>query len=248
MKIKTSTLDRLSRWEAFQLLADVLAFAAVAKEDASELFKTVLNALQGKHAVYDQVLVKERSVAPEGLIAADEMRDYAVRKLYDVAELYSNYSFDTEKEAAANLILQTFKLYGTGRAIAGQRQDTETAIITNLLQDLANEPQKQAVSGLGATPIVDELERHNAVFSEAQQSRRDQQSQFVSGELKTARTEVQAAFRTFCNTINALAVVEGVEKYEKLIAQINTLVADYNAKARMRQNKKKADEAPQTEQ
>ena len=241
MKIKTTGLDRLTRWEAFQLFADALAFAEILNETMPQLFVTRVNELRTAFDAFDEALVRERNASPEALIAAEEARDYGIRKLYALLVEFSDYRFDAAKESAAQSLLQIFKPYGTGYDIARLRQDTETAVLTNLLQDLEKEQAVAHLAALGFSDIVVSVKENNTVFAESQQSRRDEQSQFIAGLVKSTRADAQLAFRAFIDAVNALVIVEGEEKYAKLVAQLNTLIDDYLSKARQRQGKKASD-------
>lgn len=234
MKIKKSNLTRLTRWEVFQLIADALAFANAAKEGLAELYVTVLSLLQTKFEAFDQALIQERRATPEGLIEADEARDYGVRKLQGLLEEYADYRLDAAKAAAANALLAVMKPYGTGYEIARMPQDSETATLTNLLQDLDKDANKAHVTALGFDALVAYTHENNQVFAQAQQTRRDEQSKYIAGLVKTTREEVQNAFRTFSETVNALAIVEGEEKYATLMGQLNTLIDTYLAKVKQR--------------
>lgn len=236
MKIKTSTLTRLTRLEVFQLIADALVFANALKEGMTELYVTALALLQTKFEAYDQALLQERASTPKGLIEAEEARDYGVRKLQGLLDEYADYRLDDAKAAAANALLAVMKPYGTGYEIARMSQDSETAAITNLLQDFDKEPNKAHLTTLGFQPLVNYINENNTVFAQAQQTRRDEQSKYIAGLVKTTREEVQNAFRTFSETVNALAIVEGEDKYATLTAQLNTLIDAYIAKAKQRQS------------
>ena len=232
----------LTRWEAYQLLADALVFAEAANQSSSELYKTALEKLKTKYDAFDKALVQERSAAPEGLIAADEARDYGIRKLYALASEYADYQFDAQRTAAAAAVLQVFKPYGKASEIVRLRQDSETAVITNLLQELDKDEIKTYVSLLGLDALIDHIRQNNAIFEQLQQSRRDEQSQYVVGLSKAMRDEALDAFRAFCEAVNALALVEGGDKYAKLIGQLDTLISDYRNKALQRRTKNDADE------
>jgi len=232
----------LTRWEAYQLLADALVFAEAANQSSSELYKTALEKLKTKYDAFDKALVQERSAAPEGLIAADEARDYGIRKLYALASEYADYQFDAQRTAAAAAVLQVFKPYGKASEIVRLRQDSETAVITNLLQELDKDEIKTYVSLLGLDALIDHIRQNNAIFEQLQQSRRDEQSQYVVGLSKAMRDEALDAFRAFCEAVNALALVEGGDKYAKLIGQLDTLISDYRNKALQRRAKNDASE------
>lgn len=238
MKIKSSNLNRLTRWEVFQLLSDALTFAKAAEASASSLYVARLNALNVAFEAFDKALVKERATSSAALVAAEDARDYAVRKLYALAVEYADYRFDAQKEAAALAVLKLFRPYGTGPEIARLPQDSETAILTNLLQDLETDTAAAHIAALGLEAVQASMKENNALFAEAQQERRKEQSEYVAGEVKSAREAAQEAFRVFCDTVNALVIVEGDENYARLVAQLNTLSDSYLSNVRQRQARK----------
>lgn len=247
MKVSYSNLSRLTRWESFQFLADVLNFADSHEEGMPELYITKLAELRDAFNLYDDALVQERRTSPEGLIEAEENRDYAVRKIYTILREYSDYRFDKEKETAANGLLEVFRPYGTGNEIAKMAQDSETAVITNLLQDFMSAASQNNITTLALIPAIDYLSENNMLFAETQQSRRKETAEFVAGVVKTARANAQDEFMGFVDVVNALSIVEGEEKYAELKQTINSLLAGYVATAKQR-TKKKEEETPEEEE
>ena len=244
MNVKNSELNRLNRWELFQFLDDVLTATEAHEEGMPELFTSKLAALRNAFVTLDDALVQERNTSPEGLIDAEEKRDYTVRKIYSIVKEYSDYRFDKEKEDAANILLECFKPYGTGYAIAMMAQDAETAVLTNLMQDMMNKDGGESLEKLSLLNVYDELMSKNTLFKEKQLSRRKDEAAFVAGVVKTARNDAQNVFMTFVDTVNALSIVEGAVKYAELKKTINRLLEKYVATAKQR-TKKKEEEKPE---
>ena len=244
MKISYSNLHGLNRWELFQFLADVLAYTEYHEEEMPELLTNKLAEVRTAFNAYDEALVQEQKASPEVLYKAEEERDYAVRKLYSIIKEYSDYAFDKTKEDAAIGLLQVFKPYGTGSEIAKMAQDAETAVIVNLIQDF----EKAAPSGhlrlLGLMDGVETLELANVDFTVAQRRRTNEQMQALTGVVKAARDDAQTKFIEFVDVVNALAIVEGQEKYADLKQAINGILKKYVDRAKQR-TKKKEDENPE---
>ena len=236
MNISFRSLEQLNRWESFQFLFDAEGFTDL--DEMSELYNNKLAVFETSFKAFDEALMQERKIAPEQLIKAEEGRDLAIRKLYSLIREYTVFPFEPAKQDAANMLLNFFKQFGTGSAIANMAQDQETAVLTNLLQEIdKNEAIENAFTTLGLQVLVDHLRSHNAVFIEMQRQRVKDDGLFVSGVVKTTRTEAQNEFITFTQMVNALALVEGVEKYVDLKRNINTLHKD--AMARFKQRTKK---------
>src|SRR5690554_3138868 len=136
MNISFSSLNKLTRWESYQFLSDVVAYTDSQSEGMSELFNSKFAEFVAAFNIFDKALVQEGRTAPEQLIMAEEGRDFAVRKVYALIKEYANFPFEKEKEDAAKALLKVFKPYGTGYEIAAMAQDAETAVLTNLFQDI----------------------------------------------------------------------------------------------------------------
>lgn len=239
MNISFSSLNRLNRWESFRFLHDVVDFIDSHSEGMPELFNNKFGVFRTAFEAFDDALVQERRVAPEGLVEAEAGRDLAIRKIYTLIREYSEFPYDPEKEDAAKVLLNIFKPYGTGSSIAIMPQDEETSVLINLLQDLTGKPAApEGLETLGLTNVVDALRMHNSAFIQIQQQRTKDEARVILGIVKTTRTEAQEQFVSFVELVNALALVEGEEKYADLKLEINKLHKDVMARAiqRTKQN------------
>lgn len=243
MEIKVRSLDKLTRWEAFQFLKDALNFAEAAKNEKPELYLTHLGLVNNKFNAFDDALMQEsNSESSKEIAEGDEARDYGVRKLYAMVDEFADYRFDDAKAAAGKALLLVFKPYGTGSEIANMRQNDETAKISNLLQDLSKDTNKPHLELLGLTEIVEFINKNNSIFTEAKHSQTTEKSQRIVGLVKSTRLEALQAFNNFCKSVNALAIVEGEAKYTVLIGQLNTLIEDYLSKLSLRKKKDAGEE------
>lgn len=243
MKISYSSLDKLNRWESARFLHDAIEFTDTHSEGMPELFNTKFEALRTAYDAYDEALVQEQKVTPEQLIVAEENRDLAVRKIYALAREYSVYPYDTEKEDAGKALVHIFKPYGTGSKIAQLPQDEETLALINLLQDFTNKQVvAEAIDTLGLIGAVDTLKAANASFTRVQQQRIKDDAHAVLGIAKTTRTEAQYSFIAFQDIVNALALVEGEEKYAELKTELNRLHKVVVDRATQRTKKKEEEE------
>lgn len=239
MKLTPTNLNKLTRWECFQFLYEVLDYAEFHDDETSELFTTKLAALRTSFDKYDEALVQEGKASADRLIEAEEKRDFALRKIYALIREYSDYYFETAKADAAKALLKVFKPYGTGYEIAAMAQDTESAIIVNLFQDFDKEENENHLVTLGIVAACNELRNQNSSFIEWQSKRRTENAEYVTGVVKDARIEVQNEFLSFVDVVNALAIVEGEEKYSDLKLKINNVFKEYTSKAKQRTKKKK---------
>lgn len=242
MNIRLYSFKLLTRWEFFQMLAEALKVFESNQAEMPQSYTDKVAELRTAFEIYDKELVQERTLTPQQLFRAEERRDYAVRKIYQLIRYYSDYRFSQEKERAAKALMRIFKSYGTGSKISRQGQDAKTAIITNLLQELSGDTAPQHIATLQLTDAVEALETNNLVFKREQQRRRKLQAEFVKGVARSARTEVQNQFMKLVTLVNALAVVEGEEKYAELKQLLTTIVQKYLTQARQRTKGREVEE------
>ena len=246
MNISIRSLEKLNRWESFQFLFNVVDFADAYSEEMSEMFNNKFATFRTAFEAFDDALVQERKTAPEELVKAEEGRDLAVRKIYSLMREYSQFPFEPVKEDAAKLLLKTFKPYGTGSFIANLAQEEETAVLTNLMQDVdKDEAVEQALATLGLSAAFDSLRSDNSIFYEMQKQRVKDDARIIVGIVKDTRTEAQNEFVSFTQLVNALALVEGEEKYAEFKLEINKLHKNAVARAKQRTKKKEEETEPE---
>ena len=246
MKISNANLDRLTRWELQGLLKDVLKHAESHTDGMPELYTNKLDELRTVYDAYDDVLAQEEKASIDSLIAAEEGRDHAVRKMYALIKEYANFPYEEAKEDAAKQLLRLFKPYGTGNSIASMSQDEETMVLTNLFQDIdKSEETENCIATLGLSIVADNLRSYNSIFNELQHNRYIAETQFVAGVVKDARIALQKEFMSYADVVNALTIVEGEEKYTELKQTVNLLVKKYVDKAKQRTKKKEEETEPE---
>ena len=180
MNIRLYHLELLSRWELFQLVTDLLTFTSNLEAEMPQTYTEKLEELQTAFNIYDIEIVQERKPSQQQILQAGAGRKYAIRKLYQLIHDYTNYRFDRNKEQAAKSLMRIFKNYGTGSEISRFNQDAQTAIITNLLQDLAEDDATQHLATLHLTDAVAALTNDNQTFENEQLTRKEYLSTYVT--------------------------------------------------------------------
>ena len=125
-------------------------------------------------------------------------------------------------------MLRVFKPYGTGSSIATMGQDSETCFVA-----------------LNLIYVLNELRHSNSIFASLQRNRDVSQAQFVAGIVKTTRIDVQNEFVSYGDVVNALAIVEGEEKYTTLKLTVNSMIKKYVDKVKKRTKKKEEETEPE---
>lgn len=246
MKISNANLNRLTRWELHQFMTDALIYANSHLEGMPELYTNKLAELQTAYDTFDDVLAQEQQTAPEALIEAEEKRDHAIRKIYNLIKEYSDFPYEQDKEDAAKHLLRVFKPYGTGSSIATMGQDSETSVLNNLFQDIEkSEETETCFVTLNLMYVLNELKHSNSIFAVLQRNRDVSQAEFVAGALKNARNDAQMEFLSYAEVVNALCIVEGNEKYAVLKQTVNSLLKKYVDRAKQRTKKKEEETEPE---
>jgi hypothetical protein len=98
------------------------------------------------------------------------------------------------------------------------------------LQELKGKYTADAAS-VGIEQWVTELETRNLAFEALVKERFDETAARTTDiVMKQARAQLDEAYKTIVERINALAVVEGVAAYEAFIKTLNAVIAKYAVK------------------
>lgn len=90
--------------------------------------------------------------------------------------------------------------------------------------------------------MVAALDQNNRIFEREQQARRKKEAKYVTGLARDARIALQNKIMEFITLINALAIVEGEDKYAKLKQIIGSMLKKYRTAVRQRTKKKEDDD------
>ncbi|MDR2882890.1 MAG: DUF6261 family protein [Alistipes sp.] len=219
MKRAGIKLHSLQNAEHFEFHADVLA----------EIGKTTPAALKSVEqcAEYaaafrreDGIMKQIRADALTAEIAtADHARDVTFHGLTAAWEAAMHH-FDPATAAAAHRLEPVFRTYGNA---ASEALAKESADIFNLLQELA-EKHTVDVETLELVPWIAELDRRNVAVETLMRRRYGEQAERPAGSLREARLEVDAAFYTVVDRVEALSLVEGGAVYDGFIARVNAII------------------------
>ena len=113
---------------------------------------------------------------------------------------------------------------------------------TNMLQDLARETTRPHLITLDLTILIADLSITNKEYVDEQNLRLKKEAQKPTGVVKSARAKLQKEFLEFVALINALALVEGEQKYDVLKKTIGAAVKKHVWQARQRIRKKESGE------
>jgi hypothetical protein len=196
--------------------------------------------------LYDKEDAALKKIAKSAITAQIQEADRARDEIYigmmeTNAAALKHYSEETRKAAARLKIV--FDTYGN---IAKKPLNEQTSATYNILQELKGKYATDTVA-VGIGGWVSELEARNNAFADLMRERFDETAGRTDIVLKEARSEVDAAYFSMREKINALVIVEGVAVYENFIRTLNAVIAKYVLLAKPRGSKGGEQTAPQNE-
>ena len=123
-------------------------------------------------------------------------------------------------------ILRRCLVFDTYGNLATQPLNEETSAINNLLQELEGKYANDAET-VGIKQWVAELKKRNNALSELMKNRFDESVSKSDIVVKEARAELDKAYRTITEKIDALVIVDGVKTYENFIRTWNAVIDKY---------------------
>jgi len=105
--------------------------------------------------------------------------------------------------------------------------DEQTAAINSMVKDLQT-GYAEDIATLGLEKWVTELAAANEAFEELMQKRYEAEAGKPQYTMKTAREEVDEAYRVIIERIDALIIVNGEEQYAGFVNDLNERIERYN--------------------
>lgn len=222
MKIKKIDLNRLRNEEHFQFHTD---FNALTESNTPSAL-----GIEAGFAAYQPLYNDEsealdlirRSAVTADISAADALRDRTFRGLRDTVKSATSH-FLVEKQQAALHILVVLDHYGD---LARKSYDEETAAIGSLIGDLAE--LAADVTLLGLTDWVAELQANNQAFDTLKKTRYTEAAGKTQLRMKQVRRQVDDAYNSITERIDALVIVNGAEAYTTYINELNERIESYS--------------------
>lgn len=160
-----------------------------------------------------------KSATTEQIQDGDKDRDVTLRGLVDQVRSNLNH-FNLAVREAARRVMVIVDSYGN---LAPKPNDEESGLITNLIADLRTQLGADLVT-LAMTEWVDELERLNNVFIALEATRNSEEASRTDLRMKQVRVQVDAAYRTIIERINALIIVNGETPYVEFVKELNARI------------------------
>jgi hypothetical protein len=195
--------------------------------------------------VLESIFVTEQgSAITEDISALDLRRDRALTGFTGMVNALT-YHFKPETAKQAETVNRVLAKYGG--SIARQNYQAETAIITNLADDLTNKADvAAAIAALNLGDWQRELEQANTAFNAAYLQRTQARGAVSKDTMFDKRAKTNEAFYKLRNFIDSYFTLnEGAAPYDKVTNELNALIDQYNTMMAGRQDGEKED-APET--
>ena len=186
----------------------------------------------------------EKTGVTEILIPADDHRDNIYTGFTGAARSMLRFP-DAEVAQSAAHILNITDKYGDGVARLPQRE--ESAVLTNMVDELQNAENAVLLEKTGLTLWVQKLKEANIAFDELYSSRTEKEAEFIAGLTRTERANMQLAFEKLTQAIEAYAFIDGEAAYKPLADKINAEIANVKQATKARATMNKGMKNPTTE-
>lgn len=167
-------------------------------------------------------VISRKNSYTDKLNTLDTNRGRAYMAFKGLVAAYAKVPDDVMRPAA--LVLQ--RLIGNYRINVRMQRESETADMTNFIDDAERKYAAQ-IQTLHLEPVLQVMKTANNDYMATRINRTEEQMTRQPGALNAARAETDAAYRSLAAMVDALAVVEGEQRYAGFIDYVNTLIREY---------------------
>lgn len=182
----------------------------------------------GLRPLYDDLMMKfqredtaykqsQKNFKSDQIGKLDEDRDKYADCIRRVAEEWAKLP-DERWSEPAKLVVQVFKDY---QFRSTEARIAETAKLLNMFQIFDNETHTRAVETLGLQPLMGALRSLNNDLRNLMSDRSTEQAEYIVGELRAARLEVDDAYAKLIAYLNALLLISPTEELTQLEKVLN---------------------------
>ena len=156
----------------------------------------------------------------------DTRRDNLYTALKKQVQMYTKFTFDTEKKAAATYLWNIIKKYNVD---VNENYSEESVKLQQMLQEIEDDTTASGhITALGLASLVAQLKTSNEAVRTLLSQRNDERMQKEKAALANARNAADEAYRELVLKLNASAVIEdNTEGIEGVISQVNELIKYY---------------------
>ena len=171
----------------------------------------------------EALLLIRKSATTNQIIDANAKRKGVFRGMVDAVKSALNH-FNEDKAAAADRVWVMVNSYGN---VTAKGYIEETGAFVKFVQD-ATTTYAADFALLQLTDWVTELDARNRAFALLMNNRYTESSEKTSLRMKELRPQLDLAYRSLAERIDALVLIKGFVGYETLVHEINARIDKYN--------------------
>jgi len=178
------------------------------------LFEDLMTKFQREDTAYKQ---SQKNFKSDQIKKLDDDRDKYADCIRRVAEEWAKLP-DERWSEPAKLVVQVFKDY---QFRSTEARIAETAKLLNMFQIFDDETHTRALETLGLQPLMGALRSLNNDLRNLMSDRSTEQAEYLVGELRAARLEVDEAYAKLIAYLNALLLISPTEELTQLEKVLN---------------------------
>ncbi len=178
------------------------------------LYEDLMMKFQREDTAYKQ---SQKNFKSDQIRVLDDERDEYAECIRRVAEAWAKLPNATWSDPA-KLIVQVYKDY---QFRTTEARIAESAKLLNMFQVFDDEAHTAALETMGLTPLVAALRGLNTQLRELMSDRSTEQAEYLVGELRAARLEVDEAYAKLIAYLNALLLISPSEELTQLEKVLN---------------------------
>lgn len=178
------------------------------------LYEDLMLKFQREDTAYKQ---SQKNFKSDRIKTLDEERDAYAECIRRVAEAWAKLP-DARWSDPAKLVVQVFKDY---QFRASEARIAESAKLMNMFQVFDDEAHTAALETLGLQPLVGALRGLNTELRDLMSDRSTEQAEYLAGELRAARLDVDEAYSKLIAYLNALLLISPSDELLQLEKVLN---------------------------
>ncbi|MCY1723227.1 DUF6261 family protein [Prolixibacteraceae bacterium Z1-6] len=180
--------------------------------------------------------VVRKSMFTGPIADADHVRDTTTLGMEDMVDAALRHFRPEVREAARRLKI----VFDSFDGLTTKPYDQQTAG-TDKLVELLETKHADDVALVGLAEWVTELKANNQAVKNLVGERYTDDSGKTPVKMKTARKQLDTAYRDVTRLVDALIIVEGPEAYEAFVGELNERIDKYNTRLNQRDGRNKKD-------
>lgn len=219
MAIKNISLNRLPNAFHFETVMKTLERVAESNLPQQNtglrpIFEELMTRFQREDTAYKQTL---KNFKTDEIKFVDDRRDRYADCIRRVAEEWAKLP-DAELADHGKLIAQVFKDY---QFRSSEARIAETAKLLNMFQVFDDDQHTAAIRAMGLQTLVESLRTLNTHVKQLMSERSTEQADYIVGELRAARLDVDETYAKLIAYLNALLLVSPTDALTQLEKVLN---------------------------